>query len=133
MTDILDPHVSILRPVSRNDRPRVVYPQHEIDKCESPIERTFYAEFRAWLPEIAIEPQVAIGGYRVDFLVDALLIVECDGDAYHYATDDQRRRDIARHAALVKHGYPIIRFTGKQITRDPYDCVKRAYLYLTNG
>jgi hypothetical protein len=57
------------------------------------------------------------------------IIIECDGyDAHH--TKEQRNHDIERENNLKAKGYSIIRFTGTQIFKNPYDCVMRAYKFL---
>lgn len=57
------------------------------------------------------------------------IIIECDGyDAHH--TKEQRNHDIERVNNLKAKGYSIIRFTGTQIFKDPYDCVMRLYKFL---
>jgi len=124
------------------------------DRCESPIEKILVAEFvRPWTtlswdtrPEILIPPsgsiehvqappmdgvylwpQIAIGPYRVDFVVGvnvldrptSYAIVECDGHDYHERTKEQAQRDKARDRYLTGKGFRILRYTGSEIYRDP--------------
>lgn len=80
-------------------------------------------------------PQYPMGQYRVDFLVihvqehapklftRARVVVECDGHAFHDKTPEQAQRDKSRDRALLKMGFPVLRFTGSEIVRDPRACV----------
>ena len=57
------------------------------------------------------------------------IIIECDGyDAHH--TKEQRNYDMERENNLKAQGFSVIRFTGSQIFKNPYDCVIRAYKFL---
>jgi len=61
--------------------------------------------------------------FRVDFLLkDARLIVELDGHEYH-STKEQLEKDAIRQRYLSRAGYTVIRFTGREINRDPKACV----------
>lgn len=61
--------------------------------------------------------------YRVDFLLkDARLVVELDGHDYH-STREQIENDAVRQRYLSRAGYTIIRFTGREINRNPAACV----------
>lgn len=60
-----------------------------------------------------------VGGYTVDFLwTRERLIVETDGHRDH-ATRAPFERDRARDARLVAGGYRVVRFTYRQVTREP--------------
>lgn len=83
---------------------------------------------------IWIVPQFEIGRHRVDFLVThiaehmpnvitrAMVAVECDGHDYHDKTPEQAQRDKSRDRELIAQGYPVLRFTGREIVRDPRKC-----------
>lgn len=59
------------------------------------------------------------GGYEVDFLWRAQrLVVETDGRRDH-ATRAAFERDRAKDARLVVAGYHVVRFTYRQVTREP--------------
>lgn len=112
-----------------------------IRKCETEIERNYVRAFdkvaRMWgfdlniTPRgpngiISIEPQVWIGRYRADLLFTYLFhgfsyhsIVECDGHEFHEKTKAQAARDKKRDRYLQSEGYPVLRFTGSEIYRDP--------------
>lgn len=64
------------------------------------------------------------GRFRVDFILkDARLIIELDGHAYH-STKEQLEGDAIRQRYLTRAGYSVIRFTGREINRDPAACVR---------
>ena len=68
------------------------------------------------------KPQVRLGRYLVDFLVDLgneKAIIECDGRLYHDHLKDQERD---KHLSL--EGYEIFRFTGSEIYSNPIRCVE---------
>lgn len=119
-----------------------------LGECESPIEAMFATAFllthwcvpgaRAvpwWIPskhpieglrEDFISPQRRILQFRVDFLVGldgALVVVECDGHDFHHVNAGQIERDRIRDAKVAAAGYGMCRFTGAQISRDPFGCV----------
>lgn len=135
-------------------------------RCESPIERMFALALQAvseseyvgeWFyvigdgdlkeaekhhSSIAIEPQVVIDKYRVDFLIRRYgvivkynketgpylegfkkqIIVECDGHDFHERTKEQAAKDRSKDRKLQSLGYKIYRFTGSEIWRDPIKC-----------
>lgn len=64
------------------------------------------------------------GRYRVDFIFkDARLIIELDGHEHH-STKEALEKDAIRQRYLTRAGYSVIRFTGREINRDPADCVR---------
>lgn len=95
-----------------------------------------------------IEPQAAVGTFRVDFLVEYhgtqiirpsgdwdddtapaqfvpvtnRLIVECDGHDFHERTKEQAKKDKSRDRALKMAGYEAFHFTGSEIWGDPLAC-----------
>lgn len=108
--------------------------------CGSPLEVLFLCMFveSAWqigektvivngegdIPDeakggIYVRPQFQIGDHRVDFLIGCgasqPVIVECDGQQYHYVRREQIERDRARDANLVEKGYRVFRYPGTQI------------------
>jgi very-short-patch-repair endonuclease len=92
-----------------------------------------------YLPcSIYVCPQVATFSYTVDFMCimhdydwihdkskKILLAVECDGHDFHERTKDQARRDRFRDRQLLLRGIPSMRFTGSEIWRDPYSCLRQ--------
>jgi very-short-patch-repair endonuclease len=126
--------------------------QDILRRCESPIERLMTEALGEWeslegglhlveaddidglmaarefFREPVISPQVALHGYRVDFLamVDAptgtMIVVECDGHQFHERTAAQAERDRRRDRNLLERGVPTLRFTGREIARDASEC-----------
>lgn len=90
---------------------------------DSPIEQAFATAWKAATGNYP-QAQVQIGNYRVDFLVDNL-VIECDGHEYH-ASREQRGRDAQRDIKLQRMGYRVARFTGSQIHADAAACVSQA-------
>lgn len=92
-------------------------------QCESPIERRLYdaLAFRGHL----VETQVACGKYRIDIaLRGPRIAIECDGKAYH-SSPEQKSHDRRKDVYLRKNGWKVMRFSGRQITRDLPKVVKR--------
>jgi very-short-patch-repair endonuclease len=64
-------------------------------------------------------PRAWVAGLRVDFLFAASrLVVETDGYRYH-RTRRAFERDRERDAILARAGYRTLRFTHRQLTREP--------------
>lgn len=85
-----------------------------------------------------IEMQRKIGRFRVDFAVtlkypnERRVVVECDGHAFHERTKEQAQRDKSRDRELLMAGWPVMRFTGSEIYRDPYACVRQVAAFLSD-
>ena len=101
---------------------------YSIDRCESPIEESFFRHAnRALLNDAEIIPQFPALRYRLDFLVQGRgrrVGVECDGHRWHLnrgAYDARRDREIVS-AGIVSH---IHRFTGRQLYNSPAACILR--------
>ena len=67
-------------------------------------------------------PQFRIGGYRIDFVLNApdgrRLAIECDGDAYH--GPEQWESDMRRQAVLERVGNCVfVRIRGSIFAREP--------------
>lgn len=100
---------------------------------DSPIERLFLAAFSSvrqvdplsW----TIQAQVPVGQYRVDFMVSfsvggvtERVVVECDGHDFHEKTREQAERDKRRDRDIAAFGFQTLRFTGRELFRDPFEC-----------
>ncbi|WMB74807.1 DUF559 domain-containing protein [Shewanella oncorhynchi] len=97
------------------------------DRGESYIEKEFSKELGDLADAIESEhwfgDQEKHGRYRVDFILkDARLIIELDGHDYH-STKEQLEKDAIRQRYLSRAGYTVIRFTGREINKDPKACV----------
>jgi very-short-patch-repair endonuclease len=124
------------------------------ERSESPIETLFVAAFmlvmqlesagRDWDGATVFSFGVAPSGkyfsgvqqycwqnYRVDFALFAscnpAVFVECDGFEFHERTADQAERDRARDRAVQTAGIVALRFTGREIWRDPVACATAAW------
>lgn len=105
-------------------------------------------EFRSYADRvICIFPQVAVGRYRVDFLVvviaelapangDGLyrhelrLAIECDGHDHHDLTKEQAKRDRQRDRWLQASGISILRFTGSEIFNAASTCAEEVHRFI---
>ena len=88
--------------------------------CESDFEREVLGRLvkRGYRPI----PQFRIGGYRIDFVLNApdgrRLAIECDGDAYH--GPEQWESDMRRQAVLERVGNCVfVRIRGSIFAREP--------------
>lgn len=95
--------------------------RREIDKAtrraESPFEKAVMERLVA--TGYKIEPQVQVGGYRIDIVVSDGLrqaALECDGDRFHGM--DQIADDMARQAVLERAGWRFVRLRGTRFYRD---------------
>ena len=91
---------------------------HDPDITRSTLEERFLAlVLEAQLPRP--EVNVMVGGHEVDFFwPEHRLIVETDGAATHFtrtAFEDDRRRD----AELTTLGHRVVRFTRRQVVKQP--------------
>jgi len=69
-------------------------------------------------------PRHQVAGHRCDLAVvrgNKLIDIECDGRAFH--SDNARDQD--RDDALKAMGWSVIRFSGREISRDTNQCVRR--------
>ncbi len=77
---------------------------------------------------LVIRPQFPWKNYRIDFCFELseepaeFVFVECDGHEFHERTKDQAERDRRRDREIQAAGIPILRFTGREIYRSPWEC-----------
>lgn len=89
--------------------------------AQSPIERKFAEACRR--AGLAVEAEQMVGRYRPDFLMRPhRLIIELDGHDTH-ASVEARTSDAVRQRYLQRLGWTVIRFTGREVTRDASACV----------
>lgn len=78
--------------------------------------------------------QVPIGDYKADFTASIwnsakhrydTLVIECDGHNFHERTKEQAAHDRARDRWMQSAGFPVFRFTGSEIYRDPMGCANQ--------
>ncbi len=87
-------------------------------RAESPFEKAVLQRLIA--AGYAVEPQVWVGGYRIDMVVSdgtRQIAVECDGDRFHGA--DEIPADMARQAILERVGWRFVRIRGTRFYRQP--------------
>lgn len=79
-----------------------------------------------------ITPQGVIAGWKVDLVLwfeygrhRGGVAIECDGHEFHEKTKEQAARDKKRDRDIVCAGYPMLRFTGSEIYRDPVACANQ--------
>jgi len=106
-----------------------------------------------------VEPQISINKYKVDFEVSyhelirgrdkfdfenkhkyilysatsiesKRVIVECDSQIFHERTEPERRYEKKRDRDLIRLGYKVFHFTGKEINDNPYLPAKEVLEYL---
>lgn len=82
-----------------------------------------------------VAPQHKIGFYRVDLacaytLTGKRCVVECDGHDFHERTPEQAERDKSRDVHLLCAGWPVMRFTGRQLKKDPRVCRDQVVKFL---
>lgn len=90
--------------------------------------------FKGGARVLAVYPQMQIKDYRVDFgllyrAADNYVcgaVVECDGHDYHYNTKEKVSADRLRDRDLQEMGFRVMRFPGRDIRAEVYDCVDHA-------
>jgi very-short-patch-repair endonuclease len=101
-------------------------------------------------------PQVPVGPYCADFAlcrakmdwidekcndvqyIDAVavsvpVIIECDGHDFHERTKEQAEHDRQRDRYMQAHDFRIMRFTGRELFRDPMKCAREVDDFLASA
>lgn len=123
-------------------------------ECESPIEKDMVTALlddealnKGLRPNIAgkkfarqsesdvlIRVQMPVGGYRADIAVSIdggrRVVVECDGIEFHDRTPKRFIAERQRDREFLILGWPTMRFTGAEITRNPAACAREVVEYL---
>lgn len=85
---------------------------------------------RYGLPPVEFHPLV--GGREVDFrVIGTPIVIECDGWRYHGRNRDQFERDRATDAEFAAHGWIVLRFTYRKITRRPSEVARQILAAIT--
>jgi len=83
---------------------------------------------------IIVVPQFQWNNYRIDFCLysklSTELFIECDGHEFHERTKEQAERDRSKDRLIQEAGIPILRFTGRELYRDPMDCVMQVAKFI---
>jgi hypothetical protein len=130
--------------------------EEHADKVESEIELMFLTTLDMFLriskngyhvgeefpddrPCFLITPQFIWESYRIDFCLrhnrddrTRLLFVECDGHDFHERTKEQAERDRSKDRAIQAAGIPVLRFTGREIWRDPLNVMIEVLKFMTH-
>lgn len=117
----------------------------ELFECESPIEQKMSlalhkelinTDVASLVDVIDVERQAEIKckekTFRADFLIPVVywnqkeewFVVECDGYEFHQKTKEQVERDNIRTRILQREGYTVIRFSGTEVYKKPYQCAR---------
>jgi len=85
---------------------------------------------------LIVAPQRRIGEYRADLAIvcnatGRRLVVECDGHEFHEKNQQQAAHDKSRDRYFLTHGWPVMRFTGAEISRQVDLCLADVVAYLT--
>lgn len=119
-----------------------------VDRCESPVERLFLVGL-LFMGDTTLQPfdraptvardgtglelgqQVDVAGFRVDFTLShpetsKRFAIEIDGFTFHGSTPEQFERDSSRQRVLTGKGWTVLRFSGREIRRDPRKCAAEA-------
>ena len=106
---------------------------------------------------LGINPQMTVGKYRVDFLVNygcpihcatnikapknkqkysdkyisSEIIVECDSQQFHERTEKERRYEKARDRYLQSNGYLVFHYTGAEIIKNPQKIATEIISFVT--
>lgn len=73
--------------------------------------------------------QYPFGKYRIDWVFRVIgahksyVFIECDGHEFHERTKEQAERDRSKDREIQAAGFPILRFTGREIYRDVGKCI----------
>ncbi len=101
------------------------------DRCESAFELEMFDELTG--KGYRVQPQVASGGYRIDFVVEGgegrRLALECDGDRYH--GPGQWQEDMARQRVLERAGWTFWRCFASSFVRRRKEVLDDLYQTLT--
>lgn len=104
-----------------------------LDRCSAKSESFLESIVRQRLHDAGLHPeeQVTVGSYRVDFLLDGWLVIECDGRAHSEA--ERFAGDRVRDAYMAERGLRVLRFTYRQIMDDWLAVLRAIHTVLLQG
>jgi very-short-patch-repair endonuclease len=103
----------------------------EYSTSNSPIEARFWQFWLQLETPYTLTPQHPIGNYRVDFAcLEGKIAIELDGHATH-SSPDAIAYDRKRQREIEFAGWRVIRFGGKEIITNAYQCVLEVYALIT--
>ena len=99
----------------------------EVEKVEDLFESGFEKDVFSLISSngYAINPQVKVGQYRVDLVVEGLrnrLAIECDGDSWHGV--EKWEEDLERQQQLERVGWIFCRIRASEFYRDPHKAIQ---------
>ncbi len=84
--------------------------------------------------KLLIASQHVLGRFRADFALmmegGRKVVIECDGIEWHDRTNQQFIAERQRERDILILGWPVMRFTGAEIMRDPNACAADVAAYL---
>ena len=84
--------------------------------------------------KLLIASQHVLGRFRADFALmiegGRKVVIECDGIEWHDRTNQQFISERQRERDILIMGWPVMRFTGAEIMRDPNACAADVAAYL---
>ena len=88
--------------------------------------------------KLVIVSQHGLGGrFRADFALTMeggrRVVIECDGIEWHDRTNQQFIAERQRERDILILGWPVMRFTGAELMRDPNACAADVAAYLCGG
>lgn len=139
LTDAAGPPINILTVTADHANWKSYY----LSACESPAEEAFLnamilgydlSPTKGVLTSsnLALEMQVEINRYRVDFIANKWLIIEVDGAAYH-SSPDAIAKDKVRDSCLMDDGYTVLRIPAKIVFQKPKQAVSNVRAALAVG
>lgn len=111
----------------------------DVEPQPTPIEKLLYlallSVFHDGYMGATLSRQKRFGRYTADFVIAHppmyRVIVEADGHDYHEKTKAQAAKDKRRDRFLQDKGYNVLRFTGSEITRDPFKCAEEVDSFIS--
>lgn len=91
---------------------------------ESPFEDEVYQELKQIIPEPNIRTQYEVAGFRLDFLIDNNIVLECDGKTYHQS-EEAYKHDIYRQKELEGMGFIFHRIWSTNWFRNKENEIRR--------
>lgn len=118
---------------------RAQYPIHEVERglTDSPIEHILLSALVEWINFheanfATVKTQEPFGPYRADIMVvvgQHKLVVECDGAQFH-SSQQMIEHDKRRDRFCASNDIAVMRFTGREITRDVRRCAAEVGVWI---
>jgi len=100
--------------------------QHQIDKYYV----DFYLDFIGfYVNEMIIPP--SLNDREVFKGIDQdcpKIVIEIDSHVWHEKTPEQAEKDKQRERYIISKGYTFVRFTGREVVRNPEKCVEEVFV-----